>query len=104
MAVAVKDGSLVYRKKLRKQELPLTDIVWAYRQQEDANAMICCGRMNLVINRIIVQDKNGVKTAFPFERVEEAKKLLDEISKAGPHICIGYTAANREKFEENKNS
>ena len=96
--VTIRNGSLVYRKRLKQQYLKLSEIVWAYRQQEEAGAMICCGRMNLVINRIIVQDKSGMKTAFPFERVEDAKRLLDEIAAAAPHICIGYTAENKKRF------
>lgn len=97
--VMIRDGSLVYRKYWKQRHLKLSDLVWAYRQQEDASAMLCCGRANLVINRIIVQDQNGVKTAFPFERVEDAKQLLDEIAAAAPHICIGYTAENKAKFK-----
>ena len=74
--------------------------MWAYRQQQDAGAVFRGKNMNLVINRVVVQGKNGVKTAFPFEKVEEAKKLLDRIAEEAPHVAIGYTAENKAKFQE----
>ena len=97
--ITVANKKIVYKKLLRKQEIALDDIVWAYRQQQDAETTFGGKSINLVINRVIVQDKEGKKTAFPFDRTDAAKKMLDEIAAAAPEIAIGYTEENKEKYD-----
>lgn len=41
--VTVTDKKLVYRKYIRACELPIENLVWAYLQQEDVSAKMCCG-------------------------------------------------------------
>lgn len=96
--VKVEDGKLCFRKMLRPQEVSLADQVWAYLQQEDASAKMCCGRMSVTIGRVILWSKDGQKQMFQFEGMEEAKDLLARIQEAAPQIAIGYTEENRRKF------
>ena len=95
----ISDGKIIFKQLLKKQELPLVDIVWAYRQQQDAGAVFGGKKMNLVMNRVVVQNQNGEKAAFPFEKVEDAKQLLNKIAETAPHVAIGYTEENKAKFE-----
>ena len=44
--VAVSEGMIRYRKFLTVCELPVADLVWAYLQQEDVSAKMCCGSFN----------------------------------------------------------
>lgn len=97
--VTVTDGKIIYRKLLRICEIPVADIVWAYLQQEDVSAKMCCGSFEAEIGRVIVVDKNGKKEVFQFESMQEARELLEKIQKANPDIAIGYTKENRERFD-----
>ncbi|MGN0133062.1 MAG: hypothetical protein ACI4AA_11525 [Lachnospiraceae bacterium] len=99
MKAAVKDGVLSYKKMLKNCEVPVSDLVWAYLQQEDVGAVFCCGRMNMPIGRLIALDKDGNKHVFQYEGLEEPKELLSCLQEANPQICIGYTEENRKKFE-----
>ncbi len=103
MKVTVEDGKLKYRKWLQRRELPLDDLQWAYIQQEDLSATMCCSEYTCEIGRVIVMDKNGKKEIFQFDHMGEgmkiARKLLEEIHEAKPDLAIGYTKENRARFE-----
>ncbi len=103
MKVRVEDGKLKYRKMLKKRELPLDDLKWAYLQMEDVSSHVCCGEYACEIGRVVVMDKAGKKEVFQFDHMGEgmkiARKLLHEIQKAKPDLAIGYTEENRAKFE-----
>ena len=57
--VAVIGGKIVYRKLLKTCEIPVTDVVWAYLQQEDVSAKMCCGSFETEIGRVIVVERDG---------------------------------------------
>lgn len=97
--VTVENGKIRYRKFLSICELPVKDLVWAYLQQEDVSAKMCCGSFQAEIGRVIVLERNGKKETFQFESMEEARELLTRIQEANPDIAVGYTEANRKKFE-----
>lgn len=97
--VIVADGKLIYRKLLKQCELLIKDLVWAYLQQEDVSAKMCCGSFNAEIGRVVVVDKNGKKEVFQFESMQEARELLERIQEANPDMAVEYTKENREKFE-----
>lgn len=97
--VIVADGKLIYRRLLKQCELLIKDLVWAYLQQEDVSAKMCCGSFNAEIGRVVVVDKNGKKEVFQFESMQEARELLERIQEANPDMAVGYTKVNREKFE-----
>lgn len=97
--VTVTDGKIIYRKLLKTCEILVADLVWAYLQQEDVSARMCCGSFGAEIGRVIVVDKNGRREVFQFESMQEARELLEKIQKANPDIAIGYTKENRERFD-----
>lgn len=97
--VTVTDGKIQYRKFLTACELPVTDLAWAYLQQEDVSAKMCCGSFNAEIGRVIVLERNGRKEVFQFESMQEARELLAKIQEANPDLPIGYTDENRKRFE-----
>lgn len=97
--VTVADGKIIYKKFLRTCEILVADLVWAYLQQEDVSAKMCCGSFESEIGRVIVVDKNGKKEVFQFESMQEARELLAKIQEANPDIAIGYTKENRERFD-----
>ena len=97
--VAVSEGMIRYRKFLTVCELPVADLVWAYLQQEDVSAKMCCGSINAEIGRVIVLERNGKKEVFQFESMQEARELLAKIQEAAPDLPVGYTEENRKRFE-----
>ncbi len=97
--VLIEDGKLKYHKHLKSCELPLERIVWAYLQQEDASAKMCCGRVDFAIGRVIVMDTDGRKETFQFEGMDRAKELLARIVEAKPDLCVGYAQENRRRWE-----
>lgn len=99
--VTVTDGKIRYKKFLATCELPVTDLVWAYVQQEDVSAKMCCGSFNAEIGRVIVLERDGKKEIFQFESMQEARELLERIQKANPDLPVGYTEENRKRFEIN---
>ncbi len=103
MKVTVENGKLIYRKWIKRHELPLDDLQWAYLQMEDVSSHVCCGEYACEIGRVVVVDKNGKKEVFQFDHMGEgmkiARKLLAEIQAAKPDLAIGYTKENRAKFE-----
>ena len=97
--VIVENGKIHYRKLFRPCELDVERIVWAYLQQEPVSARMCCGRMESEIGRVIVLTADGQREVFQFEGMERPRELLGEIQAANPQIAVGYTKANRERFE-----
>lgn len=98
--ITITDDHIIQKKLLKTSALPLADLVWAYIQQEDVKTSVCCGPVHMEIGRVIAFTGDGRRTAFSFESVKEAEKLLDEIREAAPHAAIGFTAENKEKFSE----
>ncbi len=99
-AVTVAEGKIRYRKLFRACELPLERLRWAYLQQEDVSARMCCGSYSAEIGRVIVQDEDGNQEMFQFESMQEARELLERIRQARPDLAVGYTPENRERFEK----
>ncbi len=98
MLAKVVNDKITWYYFLKKKELPLSDIAWAYLQQEDANARMCCSNASFPIGRVIVVKKDGTKEIFQYEGMEKPKDLLDSIKAANPDIAVGYTRENRERF------
>lgn len=96
--VTVTDGKIQYKKFLATCELPVTDLVWAYLQQEDVSAKMCCGSFHSEIGRVIILERDGKKESFQFESMQEARELLEQLKKANPDMKIGYTKENKERF------
>lgn len=96
--VTVTDGKLIYKKYLKTCELLVKDLVWAYLQQEDVSAKMCCGSFQAEIGRVIVMERNGKKEVFQFESMQEARELLEQLQKENPDMKVGYTRENRERF------
>lgn len=94
----VKDGKLQYKKFFRTRELPVGDIAWAYLQQEDVSARMCCGRASFEIGRLVIIDKNGKREILQYEGLDEPRRLLDDLTEANAAIAVGYTPENRERF------
>lgn len=96
--VSIKDGKLMYKKMFKQYEMPMDSIVWAYLQQEDVQAKMCCGRPSFPIGRLIVQDGEGKREIFQYDGMDEPRRLLNEIQQANSSIAIGYTQENRARF------
>lgn len=96
--VIVADGKLIYRKLMKIFEIPMTEILWAYLQQEDVSAKMCCGSFHSEIGRVIILERDGKKESFQFESMQEARELLEQLKKANPDMKIGYTKENKERF------
>lgn len=98
MEITIADGKLKYRKWFQKHEVLLSDIEWAYLQQEQVHVNLgCCGG-ETSIGRLIVIKKNGEKLVFEYEGMRDPKRALEEIQAATAEIAIGYTKENRERF------
>jgi hypothetical protein len=97
--VVVEDNKLVYRKMFKTCSIDVNDIVWAYLQQEDASAGLCCGTASFPIGRLIVLDSHGSKEIFQYEGLEEPKDLLGKLKDANPSMAVGYTEENRARYE-----
>lgn len=97
--ITVEDGRIRYRRFLTACELPISDLVWAYLQQEDVSAKMCCGGFHAEIGRVIVLRENGKKEIFQFESMQEARELLDRLKEENPDLAVGYTEENRRRFE-----
>lgn len=97
--VTVEDGKIIYRKFMKRCELETAGLVWAYLQQEDVSAKMCCGSYNAEIGRVIVVDKNGKKEIFQFESMQEARELLAKLQQSNAELAIGYTTENKKKFD-----
>ena len=80
--VIVADGKLRYRKFLTACEILVSDLVWAYLQQEDVSAKMCCGTYHGEIGRVIVLERNGRKEVFQFESMQEARELLEKRTRS----------------------
>lgn len=98
--VTVTDGKIIYKKLLKTCEIQMEDLVWAYLQQEDVSAKMCCGSFGAEIGRVIVLDRNGKKEIFQFESMQEARELLARIQAENPDMAVGYTEENRRQFEQ----
>ncbi|MDE6960723.1 MAG: hypothetical protein K2P27_07665 [Lachnospiraceae bacterium] len=97
--VMVENGKIIYRKLLDTCELLIADLVWAYLQQEDLPAKMCCSSFHAEIGRVIVMDRNGKKEVFQFESMQEARELLERLQKENRDLAVGYTEENRKRFE-----
>lgn len=98
--VCVDNGTLVYRKMFKTYRMDIKDIVWAYLQQEDASARLCCGTASFPIGRLIVFDVHGSKEIFQYEGLEEPKKLLEKLKNINSSMAVGYTDENKAKYEK----
>lgn len=96
--VDISNGKLLYKKMLKEHEIPLTDIAWAYLQEEDVEAKMCCSRASFAIGRLIVFDKDGKKEIFQYEGMDEPRRLLNELQNANSDIAIGFTPENKTRF------
>ena len=96
----IKDGKIIYRRKFRRQEINIADIVWAYLQCENVKANMCWGTANFQIGRLIICDAQGNAEQFQYEGMDKPKELLEIIKKENPKADIGYTEENREKYKE----
>ena len=92
------DKVLIYRKGIKKIEVPVSDFVWGYLQLEDVHSSMCCGGFDTVIGRVFLLDKNGIKHTFQYEGREKADALLSEISSLNPSMAVGYTDENKKRF------
>ena len=92
--VTVEDGKIIYKKFMKRCELEISGLVWAYLQQEDVSAKMCCGSYNAEIGRVVVVDKDGKKEVFQFESMQEARELLAKIQRAIAFLKVGYTEEN----------
>ena len=99
--VTVEDEKIIYKKFMKRCELEISGLVWAYLQQEDVSAKMCCGSFGAEIGRVIVLERDGKKEIFQFESMQEARELLERIQKANPDLPVGYTEENRKRFEIN---
>ncbi len=96
--VTVEDGKIIYKKFMKRCELEISGLVWAYLQQEDVSAKMCCGSYNAEIGRVVVVDKDGKKEVFQFESMQEARELLAKIQRANADLTVGYTEENKKRF------
>ncbi len=97
--ITLKNDRIIEKKFMKTKEIPLSRIVWAYIQQEDACAALCCGRLGMaVIGRIIAYESDGKKHTLLFDDVKKAEDLLKKMVLSAPGMAAGFTAENREKF------
>ncbi len=97
--VTVAEGKLICRKFLSVCEIFVKDLVWAYLQREEVSAKMCCGNFHGEIGRVIVVERDGKREIFQFESMQEARELLEKLQEANPDMAVGYTEANRKRFE-----
>lgn len=99
MLAKIEDGKITWYSFLKKKELPVTEILWAYIQIEDATARMCCSNASFPIGRLIVVKQDGSKETFQYEGTEKPKALLEQLKEENPAIVVGYTKENRERFK-----
>lgn len=96
--IVIGENAVRYRKLFKQYEIPIEDIIWAYLQQEDVNATMCCGKASFPIGRLVLLNKNGQKEVFQYEGLDEPRKLLNALIEKNPRMAVGYTEENKKRF------
>lgn len=99
MLARIEDGAIVWYSLLKKKELPVTEIVWAYLQQQDVSAKMCCSTANFPVGRLIVVKKDLTREVFEYDGMEKPKRLLKELKDANPEIAFGYSEENKRRYQ-----
>lgn len=98
MFAKIENNRLSWYQLLKKHELPVSDIIWAYLQQEDVHGRFCCGNANFPIGRLIVMTKDKKLESFQFEGLDKPKELLAELQQLNREMAVGFTEENKARF------
>lgn len=85
-------SSLIFWKKgLVWYRVKLEDVERAYRRIEEVNAKMCCGRINLDIQKLMLVKKDQTLLELPIgDGLEkEAKALYEALKEKQPQISYG---------------
>lgn len=96
--IAVGEKCLYYTGLLQTGYLPLEEIVWAYRRQEDCQSNLCCGRMSFESFFLMVTTKEKKQKKTSLEVSRDVKEILELLAERNPGIDIGYSQEKAEKY------
>ena len=99
MGVRISTHEIVWPRFLKREYLPFSDAAWAYLSITETEMQT--GEFDggcLTDVRLVLFDAQGRYAAIKFDRQTYGEAALELIRKAAPHIAIGFTPENREKF------
>lgn len=99
MGVRVSAREIVWPRFLKREFLPLDEIVWAYLSIQETEMQT--GEFDggsLVDVRLVMFDCEGRFAAIRFDRPAYGEAALNLIQKNAPQIAVGATPENRGRF------
>lgn len=99
MGVRVSTEEIVWPKLLKREYLPLTEIVWAYlsiRETEMQTGEFDGGCLTDV--RLVMFDAQGRYVHIKFDRPAYGEAVLNLLRRSAPGIAIGHTPDNCARF------
>lgn len=99
MGVKVSAQEIIWPRFLKREYLPLRDVVWAYLSIQETEMQT--GEFDggcLLDVRLVLFDTQGRFAAVKFDRPSYGEAALNLLQANAPHIAIGATPENRQKF------
>lgn len=99
LGVRVSSHEIVWPRFLKREYMPFADIVWAYLSIQETEMQT--GEFDggcLVDVRLVLFNAQGQFAALKFDRPAYGEAAIHLIQAAAPHIAIGFTPENRQKF------
>lgn len=99
LGVRFTEEEIVFPVRLHREYLPYAEIVWAYLYVRETS--VNTGEFDgscVVDNRLVMYTAGGACAAIRFDRTSYGQHALDRVSAAAPHMAVGFTPENRDRF------
>ena len=99
LGVRVSTHEIVWPRFFKREYMPFADVVWAYLSIQEPDMQT--GEFDggtLKDERLVLFDAQGCYAAIKFDRPSYGEAALSLVKKNAPHIAIGATPENRERF------
>lgn len=99
MGVRISAQEIVWPRLLKREYLPLKELVWAYLSLKETEMQT--GEFDggcLIDVRLVLFDAQGRYAAIRFDRPSYGEAALRLLEQAAPHVAIGINDANMAKF------
>lgn len=90
---------IIFPVRLHREYMPYADVVWAYLYVKETE--MATGEFDggcIVENRLVLYAADGSNVSVRFDRTSYGQHALELVSRAAPHIAIGFTPENRKRF------
>lgn len=92
--IKLDDTLLTYKKGLKWNALPYTEITNAYLRIEEVNGRLCCGVASFDMHFLVLKTKSGELIKIEGSSKEIVKEILDVLSQKKSEIVIGFNKDN----------